>query len=116
MTPLDLLLHASVDTITSNLNDREITVPLTMTPREQLIQEILLTPDSEINLLLQLIRPLRAGQTHLTQQLQNLLSTAETTTSNSTSSAFDLSRDLAGSLNGPTDLSTNPNHFKGFGE
>ncbi|MEM8639842.1 MAG: hypothetical protein AAGG51_13650 [Cyanobacteria bacterium P01_G01_bin.54] len=87
-----------------------------MTPREQLIQEILLAPDSLVNLLLQLIRPLRAGQTHLTQQLQQLITTTETPTPDATPSAFDLARDLAGCLDGPADLSTNPKYFEGFGE
>ncbi|NEO82995.1 MAG: hypothetical protein F6J87_01855 [Spirulina sp. SIO3F2] len=77
-----------------------------MTPREQLIQEILLAPDSLVNLLLQLIRPLRAGQTHLTQQIQQLITT--TPTSNPAPSAFDLASDLAGCLDSPADLSTNP--------
>lgn len=31
-------------------------------------------------------------------------------------SCFDLASDLAGSLDGPPDLSTNPKHLKGFGQ
>lgn len=81
-----------------------------MTPREQLIQEILLAPDSLVNLLLQLIRLLRAGQSYLKQQLQSLITT-ETPTPDPTLSAFDLTRDLAGCLDGPPDLSKNPKYF-----
>ncbi|MGB0560293.1 MAG: hypothetical protein ACPGVO_00620 [Spirulinaceae cyanobacterium] len=86
-----------------------------MTPREQLIQEILLAPDSLVNLLLRLIRSLRAGQTQLAQQLQHL-TTTETPTTDPAPSAYNLTRDLAGCLNGPIDLSTNPKYFEGFGE
>lgn len=87
-----------------------------MTPREQLIQEILLAPDSLVNLLLQLIRPLRAGQTHLTQKLQQLVTTTEIIDATPAPSAFDLASDLAGCLDGPADLSTNPKYMEGFGE
>lgn len=87
-----------------------------MTPREQLIQEILLAPDASVHLLLQLIRPLRTNPTHFTQQLQELLSTADNPTPDAAPSAFDLARDLAGCLDGPADLSTNPQYFEGFGQ
>ncbi|MBO0348613.1 hypothetical protein J0895_05745 [Phormidium pseudopriestleyi FRX01] len=86
-----------------------------MTPREQLIQEILLAPDSLVNLLLQLIRPLRTDPTHFTPQLQKLVKTTENPTPDPSPSAFDLASDLAGSLNGPQDLSTNPQYFQDFG-
>lgn len=87
-----------------------------MTPREQLIQEILLAPDSSVNLLLQLIRPLRTDPNHLTQQLQDFLSTTNYPASDSSASAFDLASDLAGCLNAPPDLSTNPQYLEGFGQ
>lgn len=87
-----------------------------MTPREQLIQEILLAPDSLVNLLLQLIPPLRTDPTHLTPQLQELLTPTDHTAPDPSPSAFDLARDLAGCLNGPPDLSTNPQYFEDFGK
>ena len=86
-----------------------------MTPREQLIQEILLAPDSLVNLLLQLMRPLRTDPTHLTPQLQELLTSTDHPAPDPFPSAFDLARDLAGCLNCPPDFSTNPQHFQDFG-
>ena len=87
-----------------------------MTPREQLIQEILLAPDSLVNLLLQLIPPLRSDPTHLPPQLQELLTPTNHPAPNPSPSAFDLASDLAGCLNGPPDFSTNPQYFQDFGK
>ncbi|OAB59509.1 hypothetical protein AY600_16225 [Phormidium willei BDU 130791] len=84
-----------------------------MTPREQLIQEILLAPDSSVNLLLQLMGLLRTDPTHLTQQLQNLLSSTGYPPPDPSPFAFDLASDLAGCLNAPPDLSTNPQYLEG---
>lgn len=41
-----------------------------MTPREQLMQEVLLIPESRVELLLKILRPLRTGQPQLTTQLE----------------------------------------------
>ena len=91
-----------------------------MTPREQLIQEIFQAPDSLIDVLLKLLRLGQAGDTSsvqelqqdLTQQLARIVDQQDL----STLSAYDLAKDLAGCVEGsPTDLSTNPDHMKGFG-
>lgn len=86
-----------------------------MTPREQLIQEIFQAPEPLIEVLLKLLRLDQEGDQTITQQLKQVAE-KDVSTTQSSASAYHLAQDLAGCINGePTDLSTNPDHMKGFG-
>lgn len=87
-----------------------------MTPREQLIQEVLQAPDALVDALLKLLRLVRDGKTQLIQKLTQFAEQSAGINEPSKLSALDLAGDLVGCLeDAPEDLATNPEYMKGFG-
>jgi len=87
-----------------------------MTPREQLIQEVLQAPDALVDALLKLSRLVRAGKTQLIQKLIQFADQSAGASEPSQLSALELAGDLVGCVeDAPEDLATNPEYMKGFG-
>jgi hypothetical protein len=86
-----------------------------MTPREQLIQEVLQAPDFLVDILLKLTQTFHS--TPPPPELKKLVETmTEISPSTQPLSALELAGDLVGCLEAPEDLSTNPDYLQEFGQ